>query len=57
MESLKMPAVELYNALMDRGILIRNVSSYPMLSKALRISVGTRDENTAFITAVKEIIQ
>lgn len=36
---------ELFNFLKEKGILIRDVSSYPMLEKCLRISVGTKDEN------------
>jgi histidinol-phosphate aminotransferase len=35
----------LFDYLKTEGILVRDVSSYPMLNNCLRISVGTRDEN------------
>ena len=56
-ESLRLPAKELYQALLSRGILVRNVSSQPMLSRALRVSVGTEEENSIFVDAVKEILR
>jgi histidinol-phosphate aminotransferase len=36
-----------------QGILIRDVSSYPMLSKCLRISVGTTAENDRLLSALR----
>ncbi len=36
---------ELFDALLADGILVRDVSSYPMLENCLRISVGTSGEN------------
>lgn len=35
----------LFDALKLQGILVRDVSSYPMLENCLRISVGSREEN------------
>jgi histidinol-phosphate aminotransferase len=43
----------LFDDLYQQGILIRDVSSYPMLSKCLRISVGTREENERLISALR----
>jgi histidinol-phosphate aminotransferase len=43
----------LFDVLYEQGILIRDVSSYPMLSKCLRISVGTREENDRLISALR----
>ena len=41
-------------ALIKQGILIKNVSaSFPMLEDCLRVTVGTEDENEAFIVALK----
>jgi histidinol-phosphate aminotransferase len=40
----------------ERGILIRDVSSYPMLEKGLRITIGTPEENTALLTALREVL-
>jgi histidinol-phosphate aminotransferase len=47
---------EIFLTLAERGILIRDVSAYPMLQKALRISIGTPEENTALLTALQEIL-
>ena len=41
------------HSLYEQGILIRDVSSYPMLSKCLRISVGTREENDRLLSALR----
>jgi histidinol-phosphate aminotransferase len=45
----------IFDELYKRGILIRDVSSYPMLSKCLRISVGTREENDRLLSALNAI--
>lgn len=44
----------IFEDLYRQGILIRDVSSYPMLSKCLRISVGTRAENDRLLSALRE---
>lgn len=46
---------ELFMQLHARGILIRDVSSAPMLKDYVRISVGTPPENEALLTALREI--
>jgi histidinol-phosphate aminotransferase len=43
----------IFEDLYHQGILIRDVSSYPMLSKCLRISVGTRAENDRLLSALR----
>jgi histidinol-phosphate aminotransferase len=43
----------LFDDLYKQGILVRDVSSYPMLSKCLRISVGTREENDRLLSALR----
>jgi histidinol-phosphate aminotransferase len=53
----KVPAQALFEALLERGILVRNVSHYPMLSGCLRVSVGTDEENRAFVGALKAIME
>lgn len=45
----------LFTRLHERGILIRDVSKYPMLSQHVRITVGAPDENDAVIEVLKEI--
>lgn len=42
-----------FDDLYRQGILIRDVSHYPMLSKCLRISVGTREENDRLLSALR----
>lgn len=49
------PPKDLFEALHARGILIRNVSSAPMLENYVRISVGTPEENDKLIAALREI--
>jgi histidinol-phosphate aminotransferase len=41
-----------FEGLYRRGVLVRDVTSYPMLSRHLRISVGTPEENEAFLHAL-----
>jgi histidinol-phosphate aminotransferase len=45
----------IFEGLAGRGILIRDVSHYPMLSRALRVSVGTEAENRQFIEALRDL--
>jgi len=47
------PPRAVFDDLFAEGILIRDVSSYPMLSKCLRISVGTREENDRLLAALR----
>jgi histidinol-phosphate aminotransferase len=44
-----------FEELLKRGILIRDVSGYPMLQDYFRISVGTPDENDALVRGLREI--
>ena len=47
----------LWQSLLERGILVRDCSSWAGLSDCLRVTVGTDVENEAFIAAMKEIVQ
>lgn len=49
------PPKELFAALVERGLLIRDVSSAPMLAEYVRISVGTPEENDRLLAALQEI--
>jgi len=40
----------------DHGILVRDVSGYPMLDRCLRVNAGTPAETDAFTTAMAEIM-
>ena len=44
----------LWHRLLDRGVLVRDVSGYPTLDRYLRVTIGTADENDAFIQAIAE---
>lgn len=44
----------LWRGLLDRGVLIRDVSGYPTLDRHLRVSIGTAEENDAFLAALAE---
>lgn len=46
-----------FDGLIERGILIRNVSSYPLLDNALRVSIGKAEENTLFLVALEETLK
>ncbi len=43
--------------LLNRNILIRDVSGYPMLSQYFRVSVGTPEENDLLLRALAEIFR
>jgi histidinol-phosphate aminotransferase len=45
---------EVFDQLYRQGILVRDVSSYPMLSRCLRVSIGTREENDRFLAALQD---
>ena len=47
---------ELFARLKAAGVLVRDVQQYPLLQNYLRVSIGFRDENDFFITALKNII-
>ncbi len=51
----KIPPAELVAALVEYGLLIRDVSSAPMLSDYVRISVGTPEENDRLLAALRSI--
>lgn len=44
-----------FEELLERDILIRDVSGYPMLQNYFRVSVGTPRENDLLLTALREI--
>jgi histidinol-phosphate aminotransferase len=47
---------DVFQDLVSRGILVRDVSSYPMLQRCLRISTGTPEENDAVLKALQEVL-
>jgi len=48
-------AQKVFDGLKARGVLIKNVSKmHPLLAQCLRVTVGTADENTRLLAALKE---
>jgi histidinol-phosphate aminotransferase len=41
-----------FESLCRRGVLVRDVTAYPMLSRCLRVTVGSEEENEAFLRAL-----
>ncbi len=52
----KNEAAVLLEQLLNENVLIRDVSSYPMLKGFLRVNAGTEFENNAFLTALKKYL-
>jgi histidinol-phosphate aminotransferase len=49
-------AKAVFEALHGRGILVRDVTSYPGLERCLRISVGSEEENAALLHSMREVL-
>jgi histidinol-phosphate/aromatic aminotransferase/cobyric acid decarboxylase-like protein len=41
-----------FDGMARRGVLVRDVTSYPLLGRCLRVSVGSEQENDAFLHAL-----
>jgi len=50
------PGREVWHGLLDRGVLVRDCSGWPRLADCLRVTVGTADENDAFLNALREVV-
>ena len=50
------PGREMWQGLVDRSVLVRDCSSWPRLAGCLRVTVGTPDENDAFLTALELVL-
>jgi histidinol-phosphate aminotransferase len=48
---------KLFEELLARDILIRDISRYPMLAEYFRLSVGSPEENDCLLTALEEIME
>lgn len=46
-----------WQALVDRGVLVRDFSGWPGVEDCLRVTVGTREENDAFLTALQDVLR
>ncbi len=47
---------EVWRALTERSILVRNCSSWPRLADCLRVTIGSPPENDAFLDALEDIL-
>lgn len=55
--SSSVPAREMFRQLLEKkSVLVRDVTSYPMLENYLRVNVGSGDESSCFVDAVKDIL-
>jgi histidinol-phosphate aminotransferase len=45
-----------WEALVERSVLVRNCSSWPRLEHCLRVTIGTPEEDDAFIAALTEVL-
>jgi histidinol-phosphate aminotransferase len=51
------PARELFDALYRQSVLVRDVSSYPLLERCLRVSIGLPEENDRFLKALDRALE
>ena len=49
-------ALGVWKGLVERSVLVRDCTSWPRLAGCLRVTVGTRDENDAFLAALTEVL-
>lgn len=47
---------DLFDRLLERGVLVRDFSSQPGLERCIRVTVGTRAENDAFLAALTSVL-
>lgn len=50
------PGREVWQGLLDRGVLVRDCSGWPRLADRLRVTVGTPTENDTFLNALREVV-
>jgi histidinol-phosphate aminotransferase len=47
---------QVWKDLVDRSVLVRNCASWPRLDGCLRVTIGTRAEDDAFLAALREVL-
>jgi histidinol-phosphate aminotransferase len=47
---------EVWQALVDRSVLVRNCASWPRLADCLRVTIGLPHENDRFLAALEEAL-
>ena len=48
---------EVWRALLDRDVLVRNYAGQPHLERCLRVTAGLPEETDAFLSAIREVIE
>lgn len=51
------PGKSVWQGLLDRGVLVRDCSSWAGLDNCLRVTVGTDEENETFIAALRDVLK
>ncbi len=49
-------AGQVFRALLDRGVLVRDFSTAPRLHDCLRVTIGTAEENDEFVAALADVL-
>ena len=50
------PVADIFHGLIALGVLIRDVSRYPMLDRHMRVTIGLPKENDAFLNALRAVL-
>jgi histidinol-phosphate aminotransferase len=50
------PGAAVWQGLLDRSVLVRNLSSWPELEGCLRVTIGTQQECERFLEALAEVL-
>jgi histidinol-phosphate aminotransferase len=50
------PGADVWRALVERSVLVRDCSTWPRLDGCLRVTIGTPEEDDAFLTALREVL-
>jgi len=45
----------IYNKLVEKGIIVKNLNLPPLMTNCIRVTVGTKKENEAFLKALQDI--
>ncbi|HVM00274.1 MAG TPA: histidinol-phosphate transaminase [Egibacteraceae bacterium] len=53
---LRSAADDLFGRLLERGVLVRDFSRAPRLEGCVRVTIGTAEENDAFLTALRDCL-
>ncbi len=52
----KQPAMPIYEALLKKGVIVRPIGGIYEMPNHLRVSIGTKKENSFFIEALKDVL-